>query len=274
MSDNLSELLPRLALRAGVFHTGPLCGVRHFARDPLNGHVHLVQRGPVSLTGLPGGDMRVDEPTLVFMPRPDAHSLVAGEGAELLCADIVFGAGGAHPVTDSLPDVVRVRLSDWPGGMAMVALIGEEAFVHQPGRQAVLDRLCEILLVRLLRHCMAQGHVRGGALAGLADTRLSQALVAMHAQPAQAWTLEALAQLASMSRARFAEHFRTVVGRPPADYLAAWRVALGQGLLRAGRPLKHVALEVGYGSSSAFHRAFVREVGQGPSAWLKALPPG
>ena len=69
--------------------------------------------------------------------------------------------------------------------------------------------------------------------------------------------------------ARFAVHFREITGDTPADYLASWRITLAQGMRRAGRPLKHVALEVGYGSSSALMRAFLREIDQPLAHWLR-----
>jgi AraC-like DNA-binding protein len=78
-----------------------------------------------------------------------------------------------------------------------------------------------------------------------------------------------MAAAAGMSRARFAVHFRAVTGDTPADYLASWRITLAQGMLRAGRPLKHVAVEVGYGSASALTRAFIRKIGQAPTHWLR-----
>ena len=49
----------------------------------------------------------------------------------------------------------------------------------------------------------------------------------------------------------------------------SWRITLAQGMRRAGRPLKHVALEVGYGSSSALMRAFLREIDQPLAHWLR-----
>ena len=78
-----------------------------------------------------------------------------------------------------------------------------------------------------------------------------------------------MAAKAGMSRARFADRFREVVGKPPADYLASWRVMLAQRLLARGHPAKSVALDVGYGGSSALHRAFVRKLGVSPSEWLR-----
>lgn len=271
--DRLSLLLQRFTLSAGVFYTGQICGVHHFERDTQRGHVHLIKRGPVTLTGGLEGTLAITEPTLLFLPRPDAHRLIADErdGADVVCASIQFGGGGRNPITDSLPPTVLVPLADLPGAQALLDLLYDEAFTEHCGRQAALDRLCELLLIRLLRYCLDRGLAQGGTLAGLADPRLAKALVAVHADATRAWELSDMAQLAGMSRARFAVHFREVVGDTPADYLATWRVTLAQGLLRAGRPLKHVALDVGYGSASAFTRAFIRKTGEPPTHWLRRL---
>lgn len=271
--DRLSLLLQRFSLSAGVFYTGQICGIHHFERDTQRGHVHLIKRGPVTLTGGLEGSLAITEPTLLFLPRPDAHRLIADErdGADVVCASIQFGGGGRNPITDSLPPTVLVPLADLPGAQALLDLLYDEAFTEQCGRQAALDRLCELLLIRLLRHCLDRGLARGGTLAGLADPRLAKALMAVHADATRAWELSDMAQLAGMSRARFAVHFREVIGDTPADYLATWRVTLAQGLLRAGRPLKHVALDVGYSSPSAFARAFIRKTGEAPTHWLRGI---
>jgi AraC-like DNA-binding protein len=270
--DRLSLLLRRFSLSAGVFYSGQICGVHGFDRDTQRGHVHLIKRGPVELIGGPDGPISIAEPSLLFMPRPYAHRLIANDrdGADVVCANIQFGAGGRNPITDSLPSLVLIPLAELTKAEALLDLLYDEAFSENCGRQAALDRLCEILLIRLLRYCLDRGLAQGGTLAGLADPRLAKALVAVHDAPTQAWTLEEMADLAGMSRARFAVHFRKVTGETPADYLASWRITLAQGLLRAGRPLKHVALDVGYGSASALTRAFIRKIGQPPTHWLRS----
>ena len=269
--DRLSLLLQRFSLTAGVFYTGQICGIHHFERDTQRGHVHLIKRGPVTLTGGTEGRLEITEPTLLFLPRPDAHRLVADDrdGADVVCASIQFGGGGHNPITDSLPALVLVPLAELPGAAALLELLYDEAFAGHCGRQAALDRLCELLLIRLLRHCMDRGLTQGGTLAGLSDPRLAKALLAIHEDPVRAWELSDMASLAGMSRARFAVHFREITGDTPADYLASWRITLAQSMLRAGRPLKHVALEVGYGSPSALTRAFIRKIGQPPTRWLR-----
>src|SRR5262249_7029482 len=67
-----------------------------------------------------------------------------------------------------------------------------------------------------------------------------------------------------MSRTRFAEHFRTRIGQTPMDYLTVWRMTIACQLLARGKPVKSVALHVGYQSAAAFARVFSRVTGQAP----------
>jgi AraC-like DNA-binding protein len=271
--DRLSLLLGRFSLRAGVFYTGSLCGVHDFDADPLRGHIHLVRQGPVDVIDTHGVVTTIVEPSLLFLPRPDTHRLIADDrrGAQVLCATVQFGGGGSNPISDSLPERVLVELATLPGVDALLQLMTDEAFSDHSGRQASLDRICELLMIRLLRYCLDLGLTQGGTLAGLSDPRLAKALTAIHEEPERAWELSDMAAVAGMSRARFAVHFREVTGQTPADYLAAWRITTAQSLLKDGRQMKHVALDVGYGSASAFTRAFIRKVGMPPSRWLKDL---
>lgn len=269
-ADRLTTLLQRFPLQAGVFHVGGLCGVHDFKRDTGRGHLHLVRRGPVRMIGLGAGPIDIVQPTLVLLPRPEAHRLVADDrdGADVVCGTVAFGAAGRNPVADALPDVVQVPLAELPGSTALLDLLFDEAFAGRCGRQAAVDRLCEVLLLRLLRHGMAQGWAESGALAGLADLRLAPVLQALHDAPADTWTLEKMARLSAQSRSRFAKRFHEVTGLSPMDYLTAYRIALAQGLLRQGRVPKAVAQAAGYSSTAAFGRAFVRRVGMTPSAWM------
>jgi AraC-like DNA-binding protein len=273
--DRLTTLLNRFSLHAGVFYTGNICGIHDFQQDSVRGHLHLIRRGPVQVIGVRQENFTIDEPALLFLPRPETHRLVADErsGADVVCGTVQFGGGTNNPITASLPTVVLVALQHLPGAEALLGLLFDEAVAEQEGRQAVLDRLCEVLIIHLLRYCVAHNLTQGGTLAGLADVRLAKALTAMYQAPASVWSLPDMAALAGMSRARIAVHFHQVTSETPTDYLAGWRVMLAQGLLKRGRPLKHVADEVGYGSASALARAFQRKLDCSPGAWLKGAEP-
>lgn len=272
--DTLSLLLSRFSVSAGVFYTGRICGVHAFPEDAQRGHLHLIERGPVDLIGANGNARRILTPTLLFLPRPERHRLVADDasGAQVLCATVRFGGSStSNPISDSLPELVAVELGSLEGSSQLLSMVAQEAFGGEAGAQTAVDRLCELLIIRLLRYCLKEGLTTGGTLAGLSDPRLARALAAIHRSPARPWELEDMAVQAGMSRARFAARFREITGETPMHYLASWRITLAQSMLKGGRPIKQVCAEAGYGSSSAFTRAFIRQVGMAPTEWLRRI---
>lgn len=270
MADRLSALLARFELRARVFHAGRLCGSSSFAERPASGYLHLLHRGTLAVTGARPQVFAVDEPGVLFLPRPTAHRLDAPEpdGAELVCATVDFGVGEENPLLRALPPCLFVPLARLPGLELTRQLLCAEAFGRRCGHGAAVDRLAEVLLIQVLRHAIEHRIVDGGLLAGLADPRLHRALAAVHAEPARGWTLASMAAEAGMSRARFAAQFTRRVGMPPGEYLTGWRLGLARALLRRGLPIKQVAADVGYANASALGRVFARRLGSSPGAWL------
>jgi AraC-like DNA-binding protein len=124
----------------------------------------------------------------------------------------------------------------------------------------VVDRLVEVLVIQLLRHAIAERLVDAGIMAGLSDARLAKAISALHDAPARAWTLEAMASVAGMSRARFAAHSAHTVSMPPGDYITGWRLGLARRLLRRGLAVKLVAVDAGCANPGAFGRVFLQRV--------------
>ncbi|MGE0482648.1 MAG: AraC family transcriptional regulator [Gammaproteobacteria bacterium] len=271
MQDRLAAVLARFALTARVFHAGALCADERFDTGGGVGHLHVVERGRVTFSGAGVRRRVLTAPALIFLPRPAPHRLAPAPGIDTatVCASVEFGAALANPLTRAVPPVVMVSLPGDDTLAAAVALLFREAGEAHCGRQAVIDRLAEVVVILLLRHLMDAGLVASGVLAGLAEPRLARAINAMHDEPARVWTLAALAEVAGLSRARFAARFATVVGQTPAAYLAAWRIALAQAELLRGRPVAVVASAVGYDSASALARAFGRLVGESPRAWLR-----
>jgi AraC-like DNA-binding protein len=268
--DMLSGLLSRFTLRARVFHTGELCGISDFRADDEVGHLHLVRQGQVIVHHANCPSIHIDVPTFLFYPRAFSHRLVVPSDsvADILCAAIAFRDGDHNPLARALPDYLLIPLKQIPTLTHVLDLLFNEAFHDQSGRQLILDRLCDVLVVQVIRHAMETGQMTSGMLAGLATPGLARALVAMHEQPAEAWTLERLATLSGMSRSSFAKHFHQVVGITPADYLTSWRISMARSLLEKNVPVKRVAQDVGYGSQPAFTKAFTARLGMSPRAWL------
>jgi AraC-like DNA-binding protein len=93
----------------------------------------------------------------------------------------------------------------------------------------------------------------------------------MHAEPEKPWTLESLADVAGMSRASFANHFREATQATPIEYLTDWRISLAQSKIINGVPIKAVAKDVGYANSEALTRVFTKRVGCSPREWRASL---
>lgn len=268
--DRLEALLEHFSVSARVFNTGALCGITELDAGQT-GRMHLVRAGEVEVLHA-GGREQVQRPSLLLFPRPVAYRFITDpeRGADFACARLHFSGGEANPIAAALPDFTCLALDDILGAKPVLDLLFDEASRQHCGRQAVLDRLFEVVLVQVLRHLMEDGQTGAGMLAGLSHARLRVALVAMHENPAHEWTLDALAERAGMSRSVFANTFRETVGCTPGAYLARWRIGIAQRALRQGRALKLIADEVGYGGEAALSRAFKAQTGLSPRQWRNA----
>lgn len=274
--DPFAALFAHVTPRARTFFTDKLCQTAQFSDE---GHLHLLKGGELTVARAGEGDLQFDEPTLLFFPRGRVHSFAVNpeRGADLVCATVELGGAEGNPIAQGLPELVVLPLASHPELAPVCDLLLGEAFSERGGRQAALDRLFDYLLILIVRHVVESGRVATGVLAGLADPRLAKALTAMHEAPKKPWTLDDLAGIAGMSRTRFAEHFRTRIGQTPIDYLTVWRMTVACQLLASGKPVKSVALQVGYRSAAAFSRVFSRVTGHAPrnsnNANLKGLKP-
>ena len=107
---------------------------------------------------------------------------------------------------------------------------------------------------------------------GEADRRIvERALAVMRARIDEPLTLEALAHAAATSASRLARLFRAADGRTPMRALADLRAERAERLLASGElSVLDAALAAGFGSGSAFLRAFRRRTGRTPSAWRRS----
>jgi AraC-like DNA-binding protein len=273
MVDRLAALLSHFSVSAHTFHTGVLCGSNALGcREPY-GQLHLIRDGQVQVRHGTRTALRITEPSLLLYPRPMAHRFITDktQGANFVCADVSFEGGSTNPIVAALPAVVCMPLAQMPRCEPMLQSLFDEAGASHCGRQAVLDRLFEVVVIQVLRELMEQLQLEVGLLAGLAHERLRRALAAMHQAPEREWSLELLAEQAGMSRTSFATCFRDTVGQTPAAYLQRWRIGLAQQLLRKGQALKLIASQVGYGTEAALSRAFRSQTGSSPREWRKAL---
>ncbi|MDM0014882.1 AraC family transcriptional regulator [Variovorax sp. J22P168] len=274
--DRLSSLLERFRVRAHLFHAGPLCGVTTYAAEPGRGFLHVLRRGDMVVTHSPrkGVPRRivVNEPSLLFYPRPLEHQFhnAPSEGSDFVCATVDFEGGDAHPLARALPPLIRLPLREVPGLEASLSLLFAETTQVLCGHRLLADRLFEVVLIQLLRWLLdhpQEVELPVGLLTGLGEPPLARALVALHERPGDPWPLDEMARVAGMSRSAFAARFKSRVGTTPANYLAAWRLAIAQARLRDGTPVKAIADELGYANASALSRLFTQKVGMSPREW-------
>lgn len=296
MADPLSQVIellrPRTVFSKGISGAGRW-GVRYseFGQPGfcavLEGRCRLAVDGedPVSLEegdfvllpATPAFTMSSFEPVTPRRIDPKVTPAPAGEvrhgrtdgppDVRLLGGYFVFDSPDASLLVSLLPAMVHVRgiqrLS------VLVRLVGEEASGQNVGRDLVLGRLIEILLIEALRATQGKG-APPGLLRGLADARVAEALRQVHGDPERSWTVPDLAGEAGMSRSAFFDRFTRMVGLRPMEYLLAWRMAVAKDLLRRqGIALDEVARRVGYGSASTFSTAFSRHVGQPPGRYAR-----
>jgi AraC-like DNA-binding protein len=263
---------------------------------------HFVASGQMQLRVGDGEAIDVRAGELVLLPHNDAHvfgselhipALSArevirpapagdiariehgggGETSQVLCGflgtDTTFG-----PLLSSLPAVLKLDVRATPLGSwieSSFRFAVSQIAASRVGSASVIAKLSELLFVEAVSHYIAGlPEDRQGWLAGLRDPHIGRALTLLHANPAKAWSAEALATDVGMSRSGFAERFTTLVGQPPMQYLSDWRMHLAARQLRESRDsIAKVGFAVGYESEAAFSKAFKRQFGTSPAAWRR-----
>ncbi|MDP1581985.1 MAG: AraC family transcriptional regulator [Bradyrhizobium sp.] len=296
--DPLSELIALLRPHAAV--SKPITGrgrwgVRYSAYG-LPGFA-IVLSGQCWLTIDGTEPVRLDRGDFVLLPATPAFALSSQPGADCVHRDPMDTAvrhgeqegepdfqmlGGAFAIemvnapllVALLPGIIHIRAFEGGAGRLrrIIDLIMEECGSDHPGKEMILQRLLEVMLVESLRwRSNGEDALPAGLLRGMRDPALARALRAVHGNVRAGWTVAELAGLAGMSRSAFAARFGETIGCAPIEYLSRWRMALAQDALsRGGKSLDRLADEIGYESASAFSTAFRRRTGCSPGAFARA----
>jgi AraC-like DNA-binding protein len=271
---------------------------------------HLLTSGRCHASVVGGASVELNAGDLVIFPQGDAHVMSSapgmrgvlelsvyrrpiggalpirfheggsGEASTLICGFLGYDARPFNPLLSTLPRTLVMRheqLSSRPSSaLASVAKLTELAVVESRARRAgsecMLSRLSELLFVEAIRaHVEMLNPEASGWLAGLRDPHAGKALALLHGRPAHAWSIEELSNEVGLSKSLLIERFVHFTGMPPMQYLAKWRMQLAAERLRAtNESLAEIAEHVGYGSESAFSRAFKRMVGVAPANFRKS----
>jgi AraC-like DNA-binding protein len=265
---------------------------------------HLIAHGACWGQVVGGEPVRLREGDVIAFPHGDAHVLSSAPGMRMAPSLKMFVRGAAslpifhelggggderarivccflglddrpfNPLLSALPPVIHLSAYGPQATTGWLATLMHIAVTESRGTRAggenVLGRLSELIFVETIRRYLETlPPSQAGWLAGVRDPTVGQALAALHADPATAWTVDRLARAVGASRSVLAERFAMLVGQPPMQYLAMWRMQLASRRLRDGEPVGAVAAAVGYESEAAFSRTFKRLVGHAPGAWRK-----
>jgi len=296
--DVLSDILQTLQLRGTVYFQAEFrspwamtLGGGQFA------NFHLVMGGECWVRLGDGPPLHLTTGDLVLFPHGDVHSLQDGrkrtpipaqdvpastrgddgkhrlfgghgQSTMLLCGHFEVVPGAVHPLLGSLPRLLHLPADanlERQSLSAITSLAAAETQRGEPGADAVVDRLAEVLMIKILRMHATREHDDPSFLAALGDPDLARALWAVHRDPAYRWTVGSLAQKATMSRSAFAQRFRRCVQMGPIEYVTHWRMQrAGYLLATTDKTTIEVAYETGYSSEASFARAFRRIQGHGP----------
>ncbi len=266
---------------------------------------HLIARGSCWGHAIGREPVRLHEGDLIVFPQGDAHVLSSapglrhppnlalfdrgsmplplyyefgggGEGTHVVCCFLGCDDRPYNPLLAALPPVIHLSATNPPPGVAtgwlrsLFDIAVRESASTRPGRENMLARVSELMFVETIRgYLEALPETQMGWLAGVRDPVIGRALTSLHAEPRRPWTVEALARDAGASRSVLAERFTALVGQPPMQYLALWRMQIASRAILDGSSIASVAESVGYESEAAFSRAFKKLVGQSPATWRK-----
>lgn len=261
---------------------------------------HVVTAGAVTIEVEPGAPRHVSTGDLVLVPHGSGHRAWGlepaptpsvlelpheyvsesyavlrhgGGGArtDVVCGGVRFDHPSARHLIAALPPLIHIEStamprSDWMH--ATLGLIADETREVRPGSDAVVSRLCDILVIQAIRAWIEQDPAaQTGWLGALRDTQIGAAIAMIHTEPTRGWTVESLATAVAMSRSAFAARFTELVGEPAMRYVTRWRMHHALHALETSDVTVAAAGRlVGYDSEAAFSRAFTRVMGGPPGA--------
>jgi len=192
---------------------------------------------------------------------------------KLVCGHFEFDQKFRHPLLEELPPYILItgkQAMDFSWFDNAMKFMSYEAQKTSMGNDAMIKRLSEILFIHAVRVWGQTENIQKGFIKALADQKVGRSLRAFHAEPAERWTIENLAQEAGLSRTIFATQFRSLMDMTPMQYVTLWRMQKACDLLlQDNMTTEWVAEKVGYQSPAAFSKVFKKSIGVGPGSYRR-----
>ncbi len=305
-SDHIGEALHFLRM-TGVFYTrSEFTAPWGLDLPPMEDCMmfHVVTSGSCWLVGL-NGERRLLQPgSFTLVPHGEGHRLLSepgihaaklfdlereqisdryeilrhgagGEPTRMVCGAVKFDHPAAQRLVQLLPTQIVVdawqnHQLDWIHNT--LRLMASEAEALRPGGETIVTRLADILVIQAIRSWITDDPAaKTGWLGALQDRQIGRALLLIHRDPENAWTVAGLASEVAMSRSAFAARFSELVGETPMQYVRRWKMLVAVTWLKdEGATVSQLAARLGYDSEAAFSRAFKRVTGVSPGSVRRA----
>ncbi|MEP6574665.1 MAG: AraC family transcriptional regulator, partial [Gemmatimonadota bacterium] len=232
-----------------------------------HGDAHVMSSAPGAQVGLGAHTITPDRFPHTVQLGPDVL-----RPTSFVCGFLGCDRRPFNPLLAALPRRMHLRGISHSGLGNFTRQLSEESSRGRAGADSVLTRLAELLFIEVIRRYLDELPAgQNGWLAGLRDEVVGRALALIHSKPCYAWTLERLARDVSSSRSSLAKRFTELVGQPPMQYLAQWRMQVAaNNLAKTAAKVATIGADVGYESEAAFSRAFKKATGLAPGAWREA----
>lgn len=306
--DVLDDILDTLSLQGALYFQADFAAPWGVTVPDLQqaARFHLVVRGTCHIGFASGSTLTLGPGDLVLIPRGRSHvladaprrrappletilqetgydgkgTLIAGSRdrfatTRMLCGHFTFRKGADHPLLRAVPEHLITRASErdpdsWLS--ELLRLTTSRVFQEDLRSTATITRLSEIVFMELLRAGIQRGPELESVLEAFRDRHIGHALQLMHRRPGYPWTVDTLARQVGMSRSRFAQRFRDLMGMGSMAYLSDWRLQKALTLLHDPRAsVQQVASQIGYDSPAAFTRAFSNKFGIAPTEYRREL---
>ena len=293
--DPLSDALELLGFRSSIYFQKNFCGNwKMSVADTGFAQFHYIVRGTAVIEhddhveNLSAGDLVLfpkgashaicdnldspvtsDQDVIASFQAGDEPFLEGDLTTRMICGHFEYDLTHQHPLVKDLPSRILLKTSEMEQGTllsSLISLIVIETLTKEMGSRTVMQYLSQALFASILRAYFVKDGNQIGFYSGIRDTRIVSALSAIHEPDGWKYNLTDLASIAGMSRSSFATIFKMHMGQTPGDYALNWRMFKArQSLEKPGQTIDQIAHIYGYGSSSAFSRAFRAVMGVSPS---------
>ena len=274
------DVLSFFRLHADVYHNAKVCGDWTISEGHLGQTCfHMPTEGSCQLV-VGTQEYQLNTGDLVIFPYEVPHTMYPEQpmdgsqvhlpfplatdrsGTGMLCGRLRTEHSGFTDILDALPKVIIIRFDEAKDWLEpLLTMVIKESYATESTSNLVLDRLSELIFIYSVREFIEQDYKKTGLLALYAHPKLAPVLEAIHTTPEHAWTIEALAKVAGISRTALAKTFKDQGGWTVMRYISWWRMQIAWLELAQGSSVANVAEHVGYQSEAAFSRSFRKQFG-------------